>query len=202
MNYGEVENKLQELEKVVSTFTEGTRILKIHGRDKEYMNILINKINEYIDDLKSKVEHIKVNGVVSYDGDMSYIDKLLNSKAKNIEDDVWKTDSEIVKKLAEISEENDMLRKENIRLKIFNDELKKELKKHGVEPIFTDADLDDIASALDKMFDNDSQRISTTKTRISASQRLDEALSKYREEPKKESIVKKAMKKNLFRKKK
>lgn len=88
MTYNEVENKLQELEKVILIFTEGTRILRIHSKDKEYMNILIEKVNENINDLKLMVENIKNNSVVNYDGDMNYIDNLLKLKTKIIEDDV------------------------------------------------------------------------------------------------------------------
>lgn len=109
-----------------------------------------------------------------------------------------------MKKIVELYRENEELKKENEILKTHNHELIEQLKKYRDKPTFTEADLNDIASALEQMFDcNESNlyRDKRTKTKISASQRLDEALAKYRKKPEKENIVKKVMKKNIFIKK-
>ncbi|HBJ1649380.1 hypothetical protein [Clostridium botulinum] len=84
MNYGEVENKLKELDKVIDAFKEVIRLANMHGRGKECIDVPIYILNEEVKTLKSKIEHLKNNAIVNYDGD-KYIDELLqiSNKANN-----------------------------------------------------------------------------------------------------------------------
>ncbi|MBY6837821.1 hypothetical protein FDG50_11575 [Clostridium botulinum] len=84
MNYGEVENKLKELDKVIDAFKEVIRLANTHIHGKEFIDIPIYILNEEVKTLKSKIEHLKNNAIVNYDGD-KYIDELLqiSNKANN-----------------------------------------------------------------------------------------------------------------------
>lgn len=83
MNYSEIENKLQQLEKIIAAYNKGIKVLKMHVKDEEFMYALINKINEDINNFKLKISHIKENTIVSYDGDISFIDNLVNRENEN-----------------------------------------------------------------------------------------------------------------------
>ncbi|NFM10382.1 hypothetical protein FDC61_04640 [Clostridium botulinum] len=85
MNYDEVENKLKELDKVIDAFKEVIRLASMHGRGKECIEVPIYVLNEEVKTLKSKIEHLKNNAIVNYDGDARYIDELLqiSNKANN-----------------------------------------------------------------------------------------------------------------------
>lgn len=46
MNYGEVENKLKELDKVIDAFKEVIRLANMHGRGKECIDVPIYILKE------------------------------------------------------------------------------------------------------------------------------------------------------------
>lgn len=64
MNYGEIENKLQQLEKIIVAYNKGVKVLKMHINDEEFTYALINKINEDSNNFKLKINHIKENAIV------------------------------------------------------------------------------------------------------------------------------------------
>ncbi|WP_252242085.1 hypothetical protein [Clostridium sp. ZBS18] len=84
MNYGEVENKLKELDKVIDAFKEVIRLANTHIHGKEFIDIPIYILNEEVKTLNSKIEHLKNNAIVKYDDDEKYIDELLQISNKVI----------------------------------------------------------------------------------------------------------------------
>jgi hypothetical protein len=85
LNYNQVQEKLNELNKVVYAFEEAMKAIKnINGRysskNVEYLDIPIAILREETTQLNSKIDHLKQNAIVSYSYDTSEIDKLLVTK--------------------------------------------------------------------------------------------------------------------------
>jgi hypothetical protein len=88
MNFNDVQNKLGELYKVVYAYEKSIEEIQginssrdYRGREPiPYLHIPISDLRKLVSELNAKIEDLKVNSVVAYQEDTSYINILLESK--------------------------------------------------------------------------------------------------------------------------
>lgn len=77
MSYNQVVEKLKELDSVIQAYE--TAIRSAQSRNYKYMNVPISCLNRDMELLKSKIDHLKSNAIVTYDSDTKELDELLKS---------------------------------------------------------------------------------------------------------------------------
>lgn len=75
----EVEDKLVELNKVVQAMEQAIKIIDRSQSNLSYMSVPKEIIRKEINTLNSKIEHLKNNAIVTYDSDVEFINKLVET---------------------------------------------------------------------------------------------------------------------------
>lgn len=89
MTYNEAVNKLKELDKVIYAFEQVISFTEMNLQNKEYINVPKELLVKEMELVKSNIQNFKDNLVVSYNDDLSYLDKLLEMPER----DEWNMDT-------------------------------------------------------------------------------------------------------------